>query len=143
MLKVTSFRRIVRIGAIAIVIATLVNLTIRAISTQVFHLSPAFIPLGIGPVLFWSVVTGIGAVLVFAFVARRSSRPVAAYVLIAMSVYVLTFIPDGLLLLRTPPLVPGTSIKAVLTLMSMHLAEAIIMMLTLVILWTRSEAQSH
>jgi Family of unknown function (DUF6069) len=139
----TSFRRLIRIGAIAIVVSALVNLSIRAISIQLFHLSPAFSPLGIGPVIFWSVICGIGAVLVFALVIRRSSNPVAMYLLIAISVYVFTFIPDALLLSRNPPLFPGTSIYAVLTLMSMHAAEAIIMTLTLTTPWIRSKSQTH
>jgi hypothetical protein len=143
MSKTISFRRLSAFGAIAIVVSALVNLAIRALSIQLFQLSPAFSPLAIGPVIFWSVVSGIGAVLVFALVARLSSRPIAAYLLIAICVYALTFIPDGLLLAGNPPLFPGTSIYAVLTLMSMHASEAIIMILTFTTLWTPGKSHTR
>lgn len=138
-LKTIPLRRIFSVGAIAIVASTLVNLGIKGIAELWFHPSASFIPLSIGPVIFWSVVCGIGAVLVFALVVRRSSRPVLVYTLIAIGVYVLTFIPDGLLLFSNPPLVPGMTVYAVLSLMAMHAAEAIIILLTLVILAGRSK----
>jgi hypothetical protein len=134
-----SLRRLSAYGAVAIVVSTLVNLALRVLSTQLFQLSSAFSPLGIGAVIFWSVICGSAAVLVFALVIRRSRRPVAVYLLIAIGIYVLTFIPDGLLLSGNPPFFPGTSVYAVLTLMSMHAAEAIIMILTLTTLWTRRQ----
>jgi hypothetical protein len=143
MSRTISFRRLSAFGAVAVVVAALVNLAIRVLFMQWFQLSPAFSPLGIGPVIFWSVISGIAAVLVFALVARRARRPVTAYLLIAIGVYVLTFIPDGLLLFSNLPFLPGTSIYAVLALMSMHAAEAIIIILTLTTLWTRGQSRKQ
>ncbi len=131
--KITSFRRLSRVGGLAIVGSTVVNLIIRFVAQSWFKLSPIFAPLGIGPVIFWSVVSGIGAVLVFYLVTRRSSQPILVYVLIAFAVYVCTFIPDSLLLSRNPPTFPGTTAVAVIVLMSMHAAEAVIMILTLIL----------
>ncbi len=82
--------------------------------------------------MFWSIMGGIGAILVFYLVSRLASQPLMIYVLIAFLVYVCTFIPDGLLLTRNPPFFPGTTATAVLVLMAMHVAEASIMLLTLV-----------
>ena len=74
---------------------------------------------------------GIGAVLVLYLVTRLSIRPLPMYVVIAFLVYVCTFIPDALLLAHTPPVADITA-SAVLALMSMHLAEASVMLMTLV-----------
>jgi Family of unknown function (DUF6069) len=138
-LKTIPLRRIFSVGAVAIIASILVNLGIKGIAGLWFHPSPSFIPLSVGPIIFWSVVCGLGAVLVFALVVRRSIQPVLVYTLIAIGVYVLTFIPDGLLLFSNPSIVPGTTVYAVLSLMAMHAAEAIIMLLTLVILAGRSK----
>lgn len=138
-MKTIPLRRIFSVGAIAIVASMLVNLGIKGIAGLWFHPSPDFIPLGIGPVIFWSVVCGIGAILVFALVVRRSSQPVLVYTFIAIGVYVLTFIPDGLLLFSNPPVIPGIPVYEILSLMAMHAAEAIIMLLSLVILAERSK----
>ncbi len=75
---------------------------------------------------------GIGAVLVFYLVMRLASQPLLTYVIIAFLVYVCTFIPDGLLIAHILPVSPGTTATAVLVLMAMHVAEASIMLLTLV-----------
>ncbi len=131
--KITSFRRLSRVGGLAIIGATVVNLIIRFVALSWFKLSSIFAPLGIGPVIFWSVLSGIGAVLVFYLVTRRSRQPILTYVIIAFAVYVCTFIPDSLLLSRNPPAFPGTTAIAVIVLMSMHAAEAIIMILVLIL----------
>jgi len=83
-------------------------------------------------VIFWSIIGGIGAVLVFYLVTRLTNQPLLVYVLIAFLVYVCTFIPDGLILTHTPPVFPDTTANAVLALMAMHVAEATIMLFTLV-----------
>ncbi len=132
--KTVSLRRLSAAGSLAIVAATCVNLAISLLAKTWFPISPAFGPIGIVPVIFWSVVLGIGAISVFALVARSSRRPVAVYVIIATCVYVLTFIPDAILLSRNPPLFPGTSVYGVLALMTMHAAEAIIMLITVILM---------
>ena len=130
--KITSFRRICLVGGIAIGASIIVNLIIRTIALTWLKVSSEFVPLSIGPVVFWSIMGGIGAILVFYLVTRLSSQPLLIYVLKAFLVYVCTFIPDGFLLTRNPPFFPGTTAKAVLVLMTMHVAEASIMLLTLV-----------
>ncbi len=130
--KITSFRRICFVGGIAIGVSIIVNLIIRTIALIWLKISPEFVPLSIGPVIFWSIMGGIGAVLVFYLVMRLASQPLLVYVVIAFLVYVCTFIPDGLLIAHILPVSPGTTAAAVLVLMAMHVAEASIMLLTLV-----------
>ncbi len=130
--KITSFRRISLVGGIAIGVSLIVNLIIRFIALTWLNISPKFGPVGIGPVIFWSIMGGIGAILVFYWVTRLASQPLLVYVIIAFVVYVCTFIPDALLLTRNPPIFPYTTAPGVLVLMAMHAAEATIMLLTLV-----------
>ncbi|MBV9257240.1 MAG: hypothetical protein JO215_04370 [Ktedonobacteraceae bacterium] len=131
--KITSFRRLSLVGGLAIVASTIVNLIIRIIALTWLNVSPEFAPIGIGPVIFWSIIGGIGAVLVFYLITRLSRQPLPVYVIIAFLVYVCTFIPDEILLSRNPPIFPGTTAEAVVVLMAMHAAEATIMLLTLVL----------
>jgi hypothetical protein len=63
--KITSFRRLCLVGGLAIIASTIVNLVIRVIALTLLKISPDFLPIGIGPVIFWSVMAGIGAVVVF------------------------------------------------------------------------------
>ncbi len=130
--KIISFRRISFVGGIAIGASIIVNLIIRFIALTWLNISPKFGPVGLGPVIFWSIMGGIGAVLVFYLVTRLSNQSLLVYVIIAFVVYVCTFIPDALLLTRNPPIFPYTTATGVLVLMSMHVAEASIMLLTLV-----------
>ena len=121
-----TWRRLRWVGPLAIVVSLISNLVLRSIGIALFHLSPKFGPLGIGPVVFWSVVTGIGAVLVFALVGRFTEKPIPPFLILAFIVYFATFYPDYLVLFSNPPIFPGTNFYSVATLLSMHVMEAII-----------------
>jgi len=123
-----TWRRLRWVGPLTIVVSLLSNLILRVIGIALFHLSPKFAPLGIGPVVFWSVITGIGAVLVFALVGRFTQNPIPLFLIIAFGVYIATFYPDYLVLFSNPPVFPGTNFYSVATLLSMHVVEAAIMM---------------
>jgi uncharacterized membrane protein len=126
------------IGALAIVASTVINIIISLIARSWLHTSPTFAPLGIGPIIFWSVVCGIGATIVFGQVARHAQQPVLTYVVIAALVYLCTFIPDGLLISGDLPF-KGATFISVITLMAMHAAEAIIMIITFISLGFRKK----
>ncbi len=129
-----TFRRLLWVGPLAIVISLVVNLIIRAIALGVYKLSPAFSPMGIGPVAFWSIATGIGATLVFWLVGRYAHNPIPVFLIIAIIVYLATFYPDFYILFRNPPAFPDTSIATVGTLLLMHLVEAMITICILIML---------
>ena len=137
--KVLTFRRIMRAGIIAVIISTIINIGIMFLARAVFKPAPEadFKPLTIGPVLFWSVVCGIGAVLVFNWIVRTARQPLLIYLLTAIIVYALTFVPDGLLLTARPP-VQGATPTGIFALMLMHVAEATIMILTFIIMLMRN-----
>lgn len=111
------------------------------IGIAIFHFSPKFAPLGIGPVVFWSVVTGIGAVLVFALTGRFTENPIPPFLIIAFIVYFATFYPDYLVLFSNPPVFPGTNFYSIATLLSMHVVEAGITMCMLTVMGLERKSQ--
>ena len=70
-----TWSRLWWVGLVAIGASLVVNLLIRAISMAIFKLPTDFTPLSIGPVVFWSVIAGVGAVVVFWLVGRFSRNP--------------------------------------------------------------------
>ena len=136
-----TWRRLRWVGPLTIIVSLIANLLLRVIGIAIFRLSPKFAPLGIGPVVFWSVVTGIGAVLVFALVGRFKENPIPTFLIIAFSVYLATFYPDYLVLFSNPPVFPGTNFYSVATLLSMHVIEAAIMMCMLTVMGLERESK--
>lgn len=139
--KTISARRLATIAAIAVVISTIVNISISFIARIWYTPSPDFTPLGIGPIIFWSIICGLGATLVYAWVDRYMRQPLIAYVIIAAIVYICTFIPDSLLLSGALASVfKDANFDEVVTLMSMHAAEAIILVITFIVIGFRKRA---
>lgn len=131
-LRSATFRRLRWVGLLAMTTSAVVNLSIRAIALALFHLSPRFAPMGIGPVLFWSVLLAFGATVVFGVISRFARRPVRLFLIVAVCIFLLSFVPD--LLLAISNRFAGTNANTVGTLWSMHIVEAIItigMLLTL------------
>jgi Family of unknown function (DUF6069) len=133
--KSASSRRVIIAGSVAIVVSMLVNVCIGLIAKNAFQISSRFVPLAVGAIIFWSVVLGIGALLVFLGLRRWTRRPLMVYMSLSIVVYIFTFIPDAWLL--SSSIVPGTTASAVLTLMMMHAAEAIILLGTFAIIELR------
>jgi hypothetical protein len=129
-----TFHRLRWVGPLAVLISLAVNLLIRGISFAVFKPSAAFTPLGIGPVCFWSIVLGVGAVLVFGLVGRYARNPGPVFLVIGLLVYLVTFLPDLLIIFVNPPPFHDTTPTAVNTLLVMHAAETSIILCLLLIL---------
>jgi hypothetical protein len=127
-----TWRRLWWVGLLAILASWVSNMILRLIGLAVFAISPRFVPMSIFPVTFWTVVTGIGATVVFYLVARFSRSPVPLFIIIAFIVYFLTFYPDYLIL--SNPISPGTTFYAVGTLLTMHIVEACITVCVLIML---------
>ena len=129
-----TLRRLRWLGPLVVVISLAVNLLIRALSLAIFKPSSAFSPLGIGPVSFWSIVLGCGAVIVFGLVGRFSSNPTLTFLIIALIVYIAAFVPDLVIISSNPPPFLGTTPIAVGTLLAMHAIEAAITICMLLLL---------
>jgi len=71
------------------------TLLIRFLALAVLQVPPEFPPLaGPGPTIFFTVVSGLAAVSVYALVRRMSKRPDALFRRIALVVLLFSFLPD-------------------------------------------------
>ncbi len=127
-----TWRRLWWVGLVAILASWISNMILRLVGIAIFAISPRFAPIGIFPVTFWTVVTGIGATIVFYLVARFSRNPVPTFLIIAFIVYFMTFYPDYLILYHQ--ISPGTTFYSVGTLLTMHIVEACISVCVLLML---------
>lgn len=127
-----TWRRLWWVGLVAILASWISNMILRLAGIAIFAISSHFIPIGIFPVTFWTVVTGIGATVVFYLVARFSRNPVPIFLVIAFIVYFMTFYPDYLILYHQ--ISPGTTFYSVGTLLTMHIIEACITVCVLLML---------
>lgn len=136
-----TWRRLWRVGLLTVGTSLVANLILRFIGVNLFHVIPAFGPLGIGPVVFWTVVMGTGAVLVFALIGRFSNNPIPLFIFVSFAVYIATFYPDYLVLFSNPPVFRGTTFYAIMTLLSMHVVQAIICMCLLTLMGFEPESK--
>jgi uncharacterized protein DUF6069 len=96
---------------------------------SVLGIGEGFLPLGVGPTVFFTVVGMTGAVVVFGLIARFARRPVGTFRRVALAVLLISLVPDVLLLFSGS--MPGTTTAAVLTLMVEHVASWAIAVLVL------------
>jgi hypothetical protein len=112
-----SFRRLLWVGPLTIVVAAVANSIVRLLAVSLFSISPDFIQLEPGPPAVFSVVGVLGAVIVFAIIARFSRRPIRLFRIVALIVLLISFVPDiGLLATGAP----GATPLSVGVLMLMH-----------------------
>ncbi len=116
--------RLPKVGALAIGASVVANLIIRIIFVNLLGIGSEFPPLGWGPPIIFTIMGVLGAVIVFAIVARFAKRPIRLFRIIALVVLVLSLLPDlGLLNANA---MPGTSLGSVIALMLMHVAAGAI-----------------
>ncbi len=128
--------RLLKVGALAIVASVVANLIIRIIAVSVLGIGNGFPPLSWGPPIVFTIMGVLGAIIVFAIIARFSKRPLRLFRIIALVVLVLSLLPDlGLLSANA---MPGTSLGSVLTLMLMHITAGA---MTIWLLTTRTSEQ--
>ncbi len=113
-----DFGRLLWVGPLAIAAAVVANVLVRTVAVVLFDVSPGFPALALGPTVVFTVVGVLGAVLVFALVARFARRPVRLFRRIALVVLLVSFVPNVLLLLSDS--VAGATVPAVGTLMFEH-----------------------
>lgn len=113
-----DLRRLLWVGPLAIVAATVANIILQQIAVAVLRPDPAFLPLTPMPPIIFTVAGVLGAVLVYALVGRLARDPVALFRRIALVTLLVSFIPDILMLVTG--FNPGTTLANVLMLMVMH-----------------------
>ena len=115
-------------GPVAVLGALFATLSVRWLGLALVDVPPEFPPLdGPGPTVFFTVVSGLVAVGVFAAIRRFSRDPVRLFRRIAIGVLVLSFLPDlGLLGAGAAATFPGATPAGVGLLMLMHVAAAVV-----------------
>ena len=84
-----------RTGLKTLFAALVATLIARWVGVSVLDIPPEFPPLAqAGPTVFFTTVSALGAIAVFAVVRRRSRTPARLFRAIAAVVLLLSFIPD-------------------------------------------------
>lgn len=113
--------RLARVGVVAVAVAVVVNVLIRTIAVSLLGIGEGFLPLGVGPTVFFTVAGMVGAVVVFGLILRFAGRPVRLFRRVALAVLLVSLVPDVLVLFSGS--MPGTTVAAVGTLMVEHVAS--------------------
>ena len=111
-------------GAVAGVIAAVVNVAVSAIARGPFDASDDFAPLTPGPIVLWTILGAIVGALGWRLIVTKKANSRALLAKLVPTVLVLSFLPD-LALLATDTM-PGQTTAGVLALMVMHVLTAVI-----------------
>ncbi len=123
----TDRSRILTAGLVAVGGSVAANLILRLILGPLLSLDPAFMPFGLGPIIFFTALsTSVGALLFWAL-ARFTPRPARIFTRIAAAVFVLMLIPN-LTFAANPAAAPFPTANPgnFLTLIIFHLPPALV-----------------
>lgn len=119
--------RIWWVGLLAVVVAVVANLIVRAIVFAIWDLPAEFPPLQVGAIAFLTAVGLIAATAVFAVVARVASRPIRTYRIIGVVAFIVSILPNlGLAANPSAAPFPGGSSLTFLVLVIFHVVAAAI-----------------
>jgi predicted Co/Zn/Cd cation transporter (cation efflux family) len=120
-------RQILRAGVLAIAVAIVANLVVRALIMAVVELPENFPPLQPGSIIFFTVIGVAAATLVFALVNRFARNPVRVFRIVAVIALVLSLIPNLSLMVNpaNAPF-PGGTPQAFAVLSIFHIVAAIV-----------------
>jgi hypothetical protein len=104
---------------VALVGSVAANQLVRAIAVALLRPDPGFMPLQVGPPIFFSVIGVLGAIGAYALIGRLSRRPVTLFRRVALATLLLSLVPD--LIMLVSPFIPGTTLPNVIALMLMHI----------------------
>jgi hypothetical protein len=117
-----SWTRLLAVGVGTVLVATIVNVLIALVLASALQVPSGFTPLRPSSVASLTVTGMVGAVVVFALLARFRPNPARDFrVVAAVGLVVSWAAPLGVLAAHA---FPGTSGAAVLSLMALHLVAA-------------------
>jgi hypothetical protein len=119
-----ALNRLLWVGPLAILVATIANVVIQQIAVAVLQPDPAFMPLTLMPPIIFTVVGVLGAVIVYALAGRFSRQPVRLFQRIALITLLVSFVPD--IMMAITGFNPGTTVANVVVLMLMHVVAWLI-----------------
>ena len=111
-------------GAVAGVIAAIVNVAISAVARGPFGASDEFLPLTPGPMVMWTIMGAIIGAVGWRLIVNKKANSGALLRWLVPTVLVLSFIPDVALLASDS--MAGQTTAGVLALMVMHVVTAVI-----------------
>jgi hypothetical protein len=112
------------VGLLTIIVSALINFMIALITQTLTTVSPAFTPLQAPVFVTWTVIGCVGAIIVFALLARLTRRPIRNFQITALVVLLISLIPDFMVGVLRP--FPTTTPLTVGALMLMHIATALV-----------------
>ena len=121
-MRSAPFSRFASLALFTVALASVANLSIWLAAQFLLQPDPAFLPLNLGPVVFFSLAGAGGAALVYWLISRFSQRPAWLFRRVASVVLLLSFIPDISLMMGGGRSFPGTTAWTVAALALMHFA---------------------
>lgn len=116
-----DWRRVALLGLVTIVAAVLANVVVYYLGHITVGYDPQFtILVDVGTTIFFTVIPATVAVLLCAILLRFARRPAGTFAIIAAQVFVVTTIPDFILI----PNVPGAMTGQTIILVLMHAVAA-------------------
>lgn len=107
-------------GGIALILSLVVNYTLLTVVLQL-ELVASYEHLAYPPVTVWTTVGVVGATIVYGLLHRWSDTPDRTFVRVAIAVLLLSFIPDGALLVYDE----AATVGAVTVLAILHIPPAV------------------
>lgn len=123
--SVVSVRTALTAGAVAGGIAAVVNIAVSAVARGPLGAGDGFAPLTPGPIVLWTILGALVGAAGWRLFVNRSASSGALLARLVPTVLVLSFIPDVALLATDA--MPGQSTAGVLSLMTMHVLTAAIL----------------
>ena len=123
-----DLRRLIWVGPLIVAAAIVANVLFALLTTRLFGVSDEFPALTAGAIAMFTLFGVLGALIVFALVARFSRRPYALFRKIALVVLVVSLIPD-LAMPWLPGPVPAGPIEVILLMITHVIAAAIVVWL--------------
>jgi hypothetical protein len=122
------YSRLWWVGLLAIVLAVIANLIVRAVALRFITVPPEFIPLSEpGATVVFTAVGVLAATIVFAITGRVTRQPARVYTIVAIIALLLSLVPNMSMLMNpaSAPF-PGASLGSNIVLMLEHLVAAIV-----------------
>jgi hypothetical protein len=119
-------------GLIAIVASIIANVIVLYALRPVVSGPVVLHALNIGPVAVLTFIGALGATIVYAILRQFMRNPNKTFIIISIIVFLLSLIPDYLLLGSTSVMAAGATVASVSTLMLMHTVAGLIIVWVLV-----------
>lgn len=120
-----AFRKLIWVGPLTIVIAALVNMTIRTIAVAFFGVPDSFTQLQAPVVIASTVIFLVLALVAFILVGRFARRPVRFYRILALVALLVSFLNPVMAMTGQFP-APGMTLTIFWTMIAMHVVTALI-----------------